>query len=570
MRVGLVRVGSVLFFVHSPARAFRAVSAPALCSIAALIAAGSHPALAREVTLRPVADETRAPSPLLLLVSIRKQRIRVFDDNGEIASSRISSGQPGFDTPTGVFSILEKNVVHESNIYDGAPMPFMQRLTWSGIALHQGIVPGYRASHGCIRLPGGFAKTLFSMTKTGGRVVVAQDELQPVRFEHPNLFKPLPGTLQGAALGSSRKFGGGRLIETQVAANDPTIGTGEALAAMPGVSPELGAALDVLGKNGPPPRTRFEADQMAQDKVQYLQKEIQAAQSRSRRAAERAKTVLNDTGAAMTTLTSERKNIDLVRSVVKTVEQKQIDARKAFEAFFKAQSASSIADPKTEDREFELEDALLDATIEADNVRSDAARKEMGFAEVQTSLGKFEADRNAAAAEATGAETALKQLNIDLADAKKDLELRGKPMSVFISLKSQKIIVRQGFEPVVEAPIQIDTIGGPIGTHVFTAMRYGKEEGTFEWKLISAQMPNGRTEPVTKKNKKRDDDSAGNPPARAALDLATIALDAIDIPDEIRQYITERARPGSSVIVSDRDLPKSENGKGTEFVLLTR
>ena len=537
---------------------------------AVLIAVHSLPVSAREVVLRPVADETKTPSPLLLLISIRKQRIRVFDDNGEIASSRISSGQPGFDTPTGVFSILEKNIVHESNIYEGAPMPYMQRLTWSGIALHQGIVPGYRASHGCIRLPGSFARTLFGMTKTGYRVVVAQDELQPVRFDHPALFKPLPGSIQGAAYGDGKKSAERRLVETKVAANDPAIGTDSGLAAMPGVSPALSAALEKSSKEDALPRTRFESDQMARDKVVDLQNELKAAETRNARAAERAKSILKDTDASMATLATERKNIELVRSVVAMAERRQTDAAKAFEAFFKGQTQGAGPDANTEDREFELEDSLLDATIDADNVRGDAARKEMGFAEVQTSLAKIEADRNAATSELADAQKALKGLQDDLAAAKKDVERRGKPISVFISLKGRKIIVRQSFEPVLEAPVQVDDIGGPVGTHVFTAMRYGKDDNSFDWKLVSAHVPQGRSEPVSKKNKKRDDDNRGAPPARTALELATIALDSIDIPDDVRQYITDRVRPGSSIIISDRDLPKTENGKGTEFVLLTR
>ncbi len=135
----------------------------------------------------------------MLLVSLRKQRVRVFDGYGEIANSRISSGQPGFDTPTGVFSILEKQVYHESNIYDGAPMPHMQRVTWSGIAFHAGVVPGYRASHGCIRLPASFARSLFNQTKVGARVVITNDEMSPVKFEDDLLFKPLPAVAAAPA-----------------------------------------------------------------------------------------------------------------------------------------------------------------------------------------------------------------------------------------------------------------------------------------------------------------------------------------------------------------------------------
>src|SRR5690606_8804076 len=102
----------------------------------------------------------------------------------------ISSGQPGHRTPTGVFSILQKARYHESNIYSGAPMPFMQRLTWSGIALHAGQLPGYPASHGCIRLPYQFAQRLFGLTRIGARVVVSHDPVAPVAIAHERL--PVP------------------------------------------------------------------------------------------------------------------------------------------------------------------------------------------------------------------------------------------------------------------------------------------------------------------------------------------------------------------------------------------
>ncbi|MEQ1669739.1 MAG: L,D-transpeptidase family protein, partial [Hyphomicrobium sp.] len=194
----------------------------------------------RSSLIRPLTEVPRPDSPLLLHVSIKKQRVRVFDANGEVTSSRISSGQPGFDTPTGVFSILEKNEYHESNIYEGAPMPHMQRLTWSGIALHAGVVPGYRASHGCIRLPASFAQSLFGLTKVGARVVVSPDDVEPVRFDHPNLFKPLPAeTPRSAGLQIAQET-------TQVAANDAspnadTSGLNE-IPQLIGISPALAEA----------------------------------------------------------------------------------------------------------------------------------------------------------------------------------------------------------------------------------------------------------------------------------------------------------------------------------------
>ncbi|WP_137135109.1 L,D-transpeptidase family protein [Rhizobium sp. FKY42] len=124
-----------------------------------------------------------------IIVSRAKQSLTVYDDGKIIATSKVSTGKPGHDTPTGIFSILEKRKYHESNIYSNAPMPWMQRLTWSGIALHEGKVPNYPASHGCVRLPSGFAETLFSMTKRGAHVIIADEDVAPVVVRHPFLFQ---------------------------------------------------------------------------------------------------------------------------------------------------------------------------------------------------------------------------------------------------------------------------------------------------------------------------------------------------------------------------------------------
>ena len=106
--------------------------------------------------------------PVLMLVSLRQQTMRVYSGDTLVARSNVSTGMPGHRTPTGVFSVLEKKRRHHSNIYSRAPMPFMQRLTWSGIALHEShSVPEYPASHGCVRLPGKFAKQLFGYTVSG-------------------------------------------------------------------------------------------------------------------------------------------------------------------------------------------------------------------------------------------------------------------------------------------------------------------------------------------------------------------------------------------------------------------
>ena len=126
----------------------------------------------------------------LIVISIPKQRITAYGAGGFHRQGAVSTGRTGFPTPTGVFSIIQKNRYHRSNIYSGAPMPFMQRITWSGVAMHEGVLPGYPASHGCIRLTHQFASELWGMTRMGVRVIVTPDDAQPVEMAHAKLFVP--------------------------------------------------------------------------------------------------------------------------------------------------------------------------------------------------------------------------------------------------------------------------------------------------------------------------------------------------------------------------------------------
>ncbi len=137
---------------------------------------------------------------LQILVSKSDQSLALYKNGEIIATSKVSTGKPGHETPSGIFSILEKRKYHESNIYSAAPMPFMQRLTWSGIALHEGKVPNYAASHGCVRLPSKFAKSLFGDTRTGVHVIIT-DRPVSLRFvQHPALFVPRDDTDDGKLL----------------------------------------------------------------------------------------------------------------------------------------------------------------------------------------------------------------------------------------------------------------------------------------------------------------------------------------------------------------------------------
>jgi len=140
--------------------------------------------------------ETSPKGPVLVVVSLPQQRAYVYRNGILIGRSTISSGKEGHETPTGVFTVLQKRRVHESNIYKGASMPNMQRLTWSGIALHAGKLPGVPASHGCVRLPLEFSRLLFDVTKTGTTVVVADDQSDSALVARPGALMATPETMK--------------------------------------------------------------------------------------------------------------------------------------------------------------------------------------------------------------------------------------------------------------------------------------------------------------------------------------------------------------------------------------
>jgi hypothetical protein len=157
------------------AAALGALPAAAAPAAGRLDSAAAATALApgRHLWLQPEAGE----GPVRIVVSLGSQRAFVFRGSTLIGVSTVSSGMPGYDTPTGTFTILEKDKEHRSNLYEDAPMPYMQRLTWDGVALHAGKVGAEPASHGCIRLPAAFARKLFEVTSLGATVVVTDDVL---------------------------------------------------------------------------------------------------------------------------------------------------------------------------------------------------------------------------------------------------------------------------------------------------------------------------------------------------------------------------------------------------------
>ena len=162
----------------------------ALTALTAAPPADAAPRQARPEHTTEEAAPRAAGEPIIAIVSIKSQKVTIYDADGWVLRAPVSSGTKGRETPAGVFSVVEKDKDHRSSLYDDAWMPHMLRITWNGIALHGGPLPGYAASHGCVRMPFGFAEKLFDKVRIGTRVIISPSDAEPVEFSHPALFTP--------------------------------------------------------------------------------------------------------------------------------------------------------------------------------------------------------------------------------------------------------------------------------------------------------------------------------------------------------------------------------------------
>src|SRR4051794_38429403 len=192
------------FATAQSAAPMRRWKSPAMATLAAMVAltALAADAAAKQPRNPPQPKEATAPrpagEPIMAIVSIKSQQVTFYDADGWIVRAPVSTGVKGRETPAGIFAVLEKDIDHHSSMYDDAWMPHMQRITWNGIALHGGPLPGYAASHGCVRMPYGFAEKLFDKTRIGMRVIIAPNDAAPVEFSHPALFMPNAQALAAA------------------------------------------------------------------------------------------------------------------------------------------------------------------------------------------------------------------------------------------------------------------------------------------------------------------------------------------------------------------------------------
>ncbi len=496
-----------------------------------------------------VAPAKQASGPLIVSVSLRRQRIAVYDINGLVTEAPISSGRVGYNTPTGVFSILEKNRMHYSNLYESAPMPNMQRITWSGVALHAGALPGYAASHGCIRLPHGFSKKLFEMTTMGTRVIVSHDPVAPVAISHPALFTGYPPENDLKTSSIATKVADAGHSSTPAA---QLIGVSSAEAAshlLPGPAGQVS-----------PFRQAWKADMARMDETlaasQSKKSEAAANLDAATRAVDEIKVQdrkvrneaerLSDT-ARKAQIAKERADRDLAAFASKMSKTTDLSA----EATEKAAAAEDILEIKALDLADDAEDAAEDAAVGAKAIEMSRA----AVTEAETKR------RDAAVA------FNLAGRNVDTAkaavEAAKRREAKRKfPVAVFVSRKTQRLYVRQGYEPILDVPVTFQEPDKPVGTHVFTAHEM-KPDQTFDWTVVSvATLAKPLSEGLSKTN--RDQPVSSDRPQTPQA-----ALDRIAIPAEVREQIADVMKPGSSLIISDNGM-SNETGKFTDFIVPLR
>jgi hypothetical protein len=395
-----------------------------LIGVAVLLAAGLQPALAStRATRTAAAISTPAPrpsGPLLAVVSIGSQSISVFSGTDRVAQAPVSSGMAGHRTPTGVFSILQKARYHESNLYSNAPMPFMQRLTWSGVALHAGALPGYPASHGCVRLPSGFASQLFGLSKIGTRVIVAPEAVAPFAIEHAALPRPIlvPSTEPGAAGATSGGPASGHAGATAALALVPVA------VAAPAVE-EAGALLT-------PYRAAEVAKRTAALAHVQAAREAKAQLEAAERAAARADQLKLELDEAMAEVAGQRAQLMAAQRM----------------------SAAAVSD---EDR--------VQAHASVSVVEEDLAELMRYVAAVKAAETRAGDAALEAAQAARRAEDAAMRAEAAMTAAQRGTE----PITIYVSRKDNRAYVRQGFIPLFEGEANIREAARPIGTHVFTA-----------------------------------------------------------------------------------------------------
>jgi L,D-transpeptidase catalytic domain len=424
----------------------------------------ARPAAATEATAPRPAGE-----PIMAIVSIKSQQVTFYDSEGWILRAPVSTGTTGRETPAGVFALLEKDKDHHSSLYDDASMPNMQRITWNGIALHGGPLPGYAASHGCVRMPYDFAENLFDKTWIGMRVIISPIDAAPVDFSHPLLFEPKAEALAAAPARATTLTR--EAAEAAKAADEAK----KAVATTARAAASLAASVRKLEGL----KTRADAE------LAYAGKVLAAADQARARAEEQKQKVAAKAATAETQ-----------PDTAKADGKSKLDAEVAFAD--KALAAADQAKARAEELKLKAAAKAAEAATQLDTAKADAKAK-----------------IDAAAAAKDGVKAAeTKRADTDKAANQAKLALE--PVSVYISRATQKLYVRRNthkewpdggevFDATIEVPVTIRDPDKRIGTHIFTAM--ARNDSGLRWSAVTI------------------DDSDD---AKDALDRITIPQDVLD------------------------------------------
>ncbi|MGY3589872.1 lipoprotein-anchoring transpeptidase ErfK/SrfK/FtsZ-interacting cell division protein ZipA [Bradyrhizobium sp. USDA 4341] len=519
--------------------------------------AKKNPALEKDAGRKP-------QGPLIISVSIDQQRVSIYDANGLYAESPVSTGMKGHSTPMGVFSVIQKQKYHQSNIYSGAPMPYMQRITWSGIAMHAGVLPGYPASHGCIRMPMSFAVKMYNWTRMGARVFVTPGTISPENFSHPLLVtqkvipqQPVADEVlkMDAPLGVKSDKGADKQSSLDLrssvghAASPESLRDNTHTADASGAMPAASASATMSDASSSTARDAI-AEKIAADKSETTATETAAADKPAETnsaaddssAATDDKTVGEVTGSTDTPK-SEVSASDPVKAEAKVDEPKPDAAKPGVAEAPKADASKT--------------DAAKDAANAANAVKT--------------------ADKPAEAATAADTPDAKQDAAKDPARlpgiAKIDVSKRAGQIAVFISRKDSKLYVRQNFAPLFEVPVTIAASDRPLGTHVFTAVADKTDANLLRWSVVTLPTRNAARIDVEERASHRRKLAAAAPAEvkpQPATDTPAEALDRISIPADAMARINEALGTGGSIIVSDLGVNQGETGEGTDFILPLR
>jgi hypothetical protein len=480
--------------------------------------------------------------PLIISVSINKQQLKIYDANGFYAQSPVSSGMPGHSTPMGVFSVIQKHKLHHSNIYSNAPMPYMQRITWSGVALHAGVLPGYPASHGCIRMPTGFAIKMWNWTRMGARVIVTPGELSPASFSHPSLpaFKVAPQPV----------------VAERPMPDAPVAGKADKGAPAP-EDIELRSSVGHSDAVTPVTlREQTHTANAADAKGAATMSDVPSVNPASPR--EERKAAGSD-NAASTTI------VNVVKA--EAIETAKPDDAKPIAADDQpATAADKPASVKADDKPADAKGADIKDPDSKGAQAEPAQTKSVDGKDAAKADAAKSGDKPSSAAAAPDADARKDQSRMIKPDAPK----RTGQIAVFISRKDSKIYVRQNFAPLFEAPVTIAASDRPLGTHIFTADVDKADANVLHWSAVSL--------PVPARSITRGDEGARRHKTAAAAEAKPLpmadspaeALDRITVPADVMARISEALTTGGSIIVSDQGINQGETGEGTDFIVSLR